>query len=93
MTITAECSADNCPLNGQKITLTINEPVDPICDVEGALKAGMDAYFMESGLSPKGIGCADATYCQKGMDLKRLLRKIKSSLNDEENVYNKEKKR
>jgi len=66
---------------------------DPICDVEGALKAGMDAYFIESGLSPKGIGCADATYCKKGMDLKRLLRKIKSSLNDEENVYNKGKKR
>ena len=66
---------------------------DPICDVEGALKAGMDAYFIESGLSPKGITCADATYRQKGMDMKRSIRKIKSGLKDEENVYNKEKKR
>jgi putative hydrolase of the HAD superfamily len=52
---------------------------DPICDIEAALVVGMDAYYIHSNLSPKGLSTKRATYVMEGMDLKGLRRQIRSS--------------
>ncbi|MBQ1775441.1 MAG: hypothetical protein IIZ95_03775, partial [Erysipelotrichaceae bacterium] len=52
---------------------------DPICDIEAALAVGMDAYYIHSNLSPKGLSTKKATYVMEGMDLKSLRRQIRSS--------------
>ena len=52
---------------------------DPICDIEAALAVGMDAYYIHSNLSPKGLNTKKATYVMEGMDLKSLRRQIRSS--------------
>ncbi len=49
---------------------------DPVCDVKGALDIGIDAYYIESGLSPKGIVCEESSYHMKGMDLRRLKKQL-----------------
>ena len=46
---------------------------DPICDGEGARAAGLDAWVIRSGLSPRDL---TAGYDQQGMDLKRLRRML-----------------
>ncbi len=51
---------------------------DPVCDVSGARRVGMDSYYIHSALSP---ACPDrdaigATYVQLGMDLRALRRRL-----------------
>ncbi|MBP1528957.1 MAG: HAD family hydrolase, partial [Erysipelotrichaceae bacterium] len=54
---------------------------DPICDIEAALAVGIDAYYIHSALSPKGISTKKATYSMEGMNLKKLKKEIERSLN------------
>ncbi len=46
---------------------------DPICDGQGARALGMDAWVIRSALSPREIA---GGYDQKGMDLKKLKRRL-----------------
>ena len=55
---------------------------DPVCDIWGAQNAGMDSYYIHSGLSPQpappasGIGKLQTTYYQAGMDLYKVRRRL-----------------
>ena len=46
---------------------------DPDCDIRGAAGAGMDSFYLHTGLSPAFDPAAPATYVQKGADLRRVL--------------------
>jgi putative hydrolase of the HAD superfamily len=63
-------------LNQKKCLMIGN---DPICDIEAALAVGMDAYYIHSALSPKGISTKKATYSMENMDLKNLRKQIRRS--------------
>ena len=47
---------------------------DPDCDIRGAAAVGMDSVYLHSGLSPVYDPGAPATWTQRGMDLKKLMR-------------------
>ena len=53
---------------------------DPICDAEGAVKAGIDAYYIHSALSPKKGKQVKTVGLQEGMDLKLLKKRIEGSM-------------
>ncbi len=46
---------------------------DPDCDIRGANGAGMDSFYLHTGLSPAFDPAAPASYVQKGADLRRVL--------------------
>lgn len=46
---------------------------DPDCDIRGAAGAGMDSFYLHTGLSPAFDPAAPATCVQKGADLRRVL--------------------
>ena len=46
---------------------------DPDCDIRGAAGAGMDSFYLHTGLSPAFDPAAPATCVQKGADLWRVL--------------------
>lgn len=48
---------------------------DPVCDIQGAVRAGMDAAFLRSGLSPRNCPEPEtAVFSLPQMDLRRLRR-------------------
>ncbi len=55
---------------------------DPVCDVSGAKAAGMDAWYVRSGLTPRDAPPADAVeaeYRQQGTDLRAVRRALLSA--------------
>ena len=51
---------------------------DPDCDVKGARRAGMDTFYIHSGISPKTDGKVDADYSMMKMNLKVLQKRLLS---------------
>ena len=54
---------------------------DPLCDITGAKAAGMDAWYIRSGLTPRNVlpaGAAEAEFFQPGTDLRALRRALLS---------------
>ena len=49
---------------------------DGICDIAGAKRAGMDAYYVHSNLSPKYAADVDADFVQMDMDIGVLCRTL-----------------
>ena len=56
---------------------------DPICDVKGAVNAGIDAYYIRSALSPKTENTEKTVGLQEGMDLGLLKRRIERSMKNQ----------
>ena len=54
---------------------------DPACDMDGGKKAGMDAFYIHSALSPQPFPKSGETgdYCMDHMDLRRLKRLLLNS--------------
>ncbi len=51
---------------------------DPVCDIKGARRAGMDTFYIHSGISPKTDGKVDADYSMMKMNLKVLQKRLLS---------------
>lgn len=49
---------------------------DPICDIAGAKKAGLDTYYIHSDISPDCTEDIDATYVQMEMDIGKLCNQL-----------------
>lgn len=49
---------------------------DPICDIAGAKKAGLDTYYIHSDISPDCTEDIDATYVQMEMDISKLCNQL-----------------
>ncbi len=62
---------DSCRLEAGESLMIGN---DAVCDIAGAKKAGMDAYYVHSNLSPEYAADVDADYIQMEMDISVLCR-------------------
>lgn len=49
---------------------------DERSDIEGAVKAGMDSYYIHSNISPECSGRVNATYVQMETDMEKMLRRV-----------------
>lgn len=64
---------DSCRLKAEESLMIGN---DGICDISGAKRAGMDAYYVHSNLSPEYAADVDADFVQMDMDIGVLCRTL-----------------